>query len=483
MKRAAFLLAAVGAVVGLALAAPAFADDAEDFGVCLDEEASGDARIGACTRLIDGDFGTPAERSEVYRSRGDVLFDRDEDEAALADYSEATRLDPESALAFSGKGQAELALDDYEAARISLERAIALNPESYWEYNRLAYTMNYLGDEARALELLTEALDRDPESYSSLSLRATLHARAERYEDAITDATAGIALRPRDAFLYSLRGYAHEQLGQPDAAIGDYRVANLLEPDLLTPYWGLRNLADLGRADDDTPFRLTPPEPGLTIVYLEVFTEAPVDDPVLAATFDLLDFDPPRLTDEPTATRRVRTVLGTTEGAVTQYADTPLDGGGAGVAVPRDLAFAMMPVVTSQRGAPDFFLDYGEAPFPELRPGETATGEGEVAIECPEEPGTLTTALGCTEGVTRLALGAHQWTVTFEGWENIALPLGERVTAKLVFGAVTTLLMFGQEIEGTAAATWWFDPVIGWWLRNERDNDGQLRVLEALAIE
>src|SRR5258705_13406258 len=77
----------------LIVAGPAAADDAM---LCSTE--TGDAAVAACTRAINSGEGRPSinynSRGEAYRSRAEVYRDKGDMDRAIADSTEAIRLDP-----------------------------------------------------------------------------------------------------------------------------------------------------------------------------------------------------------------------------------------------------------------------------------------------------------------------------------------------------------------------------------------------------
>ena len=81
----------------LVVAGPATADDAM---LCSTE--TGDAAVAACTRAINSGAGRPSinynSRGEAYRSKGDM-------DRAIADYTEALRLDPKNAIAYVNRAR------------------------------------------------------------------------------------------------------------------------------------------------------------------------------------------------------------------------------------------------------------------------------------------------------------------------------------------------------------------------------------------
>ncbi len=105
----------------LVVAGPATADDAM---LCSTE--TGDAAVAACTRAINSGAGRPSinynSRGEAYRSKGDM-------DRAIADYTEALRLDPKNAIAYVNRGLIYENLADFARARADFNATLGLSQE------------------------------------------------------------------------------------------------------------------------------------------------------------------------------------------------------------------------------------------------------------------------------------------------------------------------------------------------------------------
>jgi tetratricopeptide (TPR) repeat protein len=98
--------------------------------------------IRGCSAIIEARQEEPRKMATAFNNRGVAhRFKRDYD-AALADYSEALRLNPSSASAYNNRGIIFRIRHDYDRAIADYDHAIALNPDyTAAFYNRaLAYT-------------------------------------------------------------------------------------------------------------------------------------------------------------------------------------------------------------------------------------------------------------------------------------------------------------------------------------------------------
>ena len=141
------LLVATAAL--FALTAPAAAASRADWDACKGDDP--DRSIAACTRIIQGRGETAKnsaiahhERGLAYRSKGD--FDR-----AIADYSEAIRLDPKLAAAYNNRGNAYKNKGDFDRAIADLSEAIRLDPKLASAYNDRGNAYGARGNIGRAI--------------------------------------------------------------------------------------------------------------------------------------------------------------------------------------------------------------------------------------------------------------------------------------------------------------------------------------------
>jgi Tfp pilus assembly protein PilF len=124
MRSSAYRLIACLAVVALAgLPKVAAADDAD---TCA--EQSGDVAIAACSRAIASGKFRGEELAAIYVSRGVEYKNKRGLDRAIADFDQAIRLDPKSAMAYRNRGLMKHAKGDTAGADEDIATAQKIDP-------------------------------------------------------------------------------------------------------------------------------------------------------------------------------------------------------------------------------------------------------------------------------------------------------------------------------------------------------------------
>jgi tetratricopeptide (TPR) repeat protein len=178
----------------------------------------------------------------AYVERGNESLERGAFDAAIADYTEAIRLDGNDpapyfnrALALIGKGRPAEALPD-------LDRAIELGPAMAKAYLQRGLARHDLGRYDEALADYDRALRLDPGLPLAHANRGLIRLDRRDLDGALADLDA--------ANLFLARGQAHLEKGTPGEAVRDLGEAIRLEPDNAEAFY-LRGIALRARGEDD----------------------------------------------------------------------------------------------------------------------------------------------------------------------------------------------------------------------------------------
>jgi tetratricopeptide (TPR) repeat protein len=94
---------------------------------CFEEQ--GDAAIAACTNAIQSGRFRGAELAAIYDNRAIELRQLGDYDRAIADYSQAIRIDAQLAGAYTGRGLAYEGKAEVDKARIDYRKALAVVPK------------------------------------------------------------------------------------------------------------------------------------------------------------------------------------------------------------------------------------------------------------------------------------------------------------------------------------------------------------------
>jgi TonB family protein len=166
-------------------------------------------------------------------------------EGAIAEFSEAIRLDPSFAEAFRNRGEAEASQANFDAAFRDFSQAIDLNPRFAAALNSRGVVNTRRREFDHAIEDFSRALEIDPNLVSALDNRARARSGKSDFDGAIADLTSALTLSPKVARLYNNRGYAKSRNHDVDGAIADYDQALALDPKYVI---ALVNRGDARRA-------------------------------------------------------------------------------------------------------------------------------------------------------------------------------------------------------------------------------------------
>ncbi|WP_293148298.1 MULTISPECIES: serine protease [unclassified Microcoleus] len=199
----------------------------------------------------------------TYHNRGVVYSDTGENDNALKDYNEATKLKPDYAIAYSSKGYVYDNNKDYDKALKNYNKAIELGYknarvyrkigdiyygdgkkdydkalENYNKAIKLGYKdsnthiilgyiyYNQKQNYKKALDNYNEALKLDGKNADIYVYIGNVYKEQDKNEKAVENYDAAIKLDPKNAYAYNSRGLAHENMKDIDIAIADFQKSS-----------------------------------------------------------------------------------------------------------------------------------------------------------------------------------------------------------------------------------------------------------------
>ena len=204
------------------------------------------ARVLACSEVIAGSAYSVSEKAIAYRNRGRARGQAGVLDAAIADLSEAVKLNPADNQAFTDRALARTGLGDVDGAIADYGEVIRLRPNSPIGFIGRGHAHLVKGAAQPAIGDFSEAIRLNPKGAAAYNNRGLAYKTAGDLARAIEDYTSAIVLNPIYALAYNNRGYAYEASGRKAEAVADYRSALLIDPSLAGAKDGLARLGSAG---------------------------------------------------------------------------------------------------------------------------------------------------------------------------------------------------------------------------------------------
>ncbi len=156
--------------------------------------------------------------ASAYYYRGVAYIFKHAFDLAAADFSKVIEIDPRFSKAYTFRAGTRYIQRDFDLAIVDTTKAIEIDPKIPDAYNVRGLAYDAKGNVAQALVDYTRAIEL---GFNSYSVRCALHSRRNEPVEVIADCTKAIAINPKDADAYTLRGLAYHQRGQLDRTIFD----------------------------------------------------------------------------------------------------------------------------------------------------------------------------------------------------------------------------------------------------------------------
>jgi tetratricopeptide (TPR) repeat protein len=156
--------------------------------------------------------------------------DKDESDAAIADYTEALALNPAHAQSYNNRGREYEKKGDYARSLADFSNAIELKPEYAIAYNNRCWSYYLVADFERALPDCNRSIEINPKNSHSLDSRCAVYVGRQQYDLAISDCSRAIELEKTYGYPYFNRGDALYLKGKMAEALADFRMAESLIP-------------------------------------------------------------------------------------------------------------------------------------------------------------------------------------------------------------------------------------------------------------
>jgi len=174
-----------------------------------------------------------AQNSEAarYYNRGNTYYSNGDYDRAIADFTQAIRLDPNLAPAYSNRARAYNSKGDYDKAIADATQAIRLNPNLAPAYYNRAIAYNSKSDYDKAIADFTQAIRLDPDSAETYRHRGFAYMQKGNFSQAREDINSSLQLNPNDQKTKDIdaelrrRGYSDTANSQQYDPESDFKVA------------------------------------------------------------------------------------------------------------------------------------------------------------------------------------------------------------------------------------------------------------------
>lgn len=455
--------------------------------VCLGDD-SAEVVAEACAALIAAEGFEPSV--EVFAALGDALEDLDRDLEAFGAYGEALALDPENDAILRDRAYVAHYAGLPGEAMADIDRALALNPDRYWAYYWKGFLLAEQGAHQEAVDWFDLSLERREDYYFSNYSRALSLYRADRAAESVPAFQRTLELRPFIARNYLFLADVQNEIGDTAGAIRNFRIAQLLDPNLGHADYQLAELAPV----PESPPALAPLDyavgaDGRGYRYIAVVTEVDTRDEMEIAIMAIADWFSSSRIALPEAkgflTRRF--TAGADDLVEISTATEAADGlpGGLGSARERFRGLMPMRLTPPDPSWPAFEIAYDSGNLAELWPlqtGRQVTGEGRYWVACPPEGESnfFFIMVGCRPEAPDPDVGFFEYNFEVIGTERVTVPMGQFDTFVVRYRELGYREMGGVRQDRVYEVKWWISPETGDAVRTSFEADGKLLTLEAI---
>jgi tetratricopeptide (TPR) repeat protein/V8-like Glu-specific endopeptidase len=167
----------------------------------------------------------------AYGDRGRARFDSGDKQGAIADFNEALRIDRNLAPAYNARGFARYNLGDKQGSISDFNQTLRINPNYAPAYVNRGNARDDLGDPQGAIADYNIALRIHPNDAYAYYHRGVTRYRLGDKQGAIADYTEAIHFNPKYVSAYNNRGHIRYNLGDKQGAIADYNSALRISPN------------------------------------------------------------------------------------------------------------------------------------------------------------------------------------------------------------------------------------------------------------
>jgi lipoprotein NlpI len=175
-------------------AAPGTGATRRDTADCLQERDT-EKQIAGCTRVIDDGRQADRTRAVAHYNRGNAFAAKGDQDAAIADYDAAIKLNPKDSRAYNNRGTVYRDKGDADRAMADFAEAVKIDPRNSDAHYNLGNAYAAKDDSAKAIAAYSAAIKADWRNANAYVARAI----AQLYAGAAAKAQADLSLAARIA--------------------------------------------------------------------------------------------------------------------------------------------------------------------------------------------------------------------------------------------------------------------------------------------
>jgi lipoprotein NlpI len=240
---------------------------------CANSTVAADVGIAACSSAIKSGDISGNSLATAYALRAMRYDDKADYDRAIADYTEAIRVNPKLDYAFFRRAWAFVQINDYDRAIADCNAAILLKPQFETAFEVRAYANTLKGNYVQGISDYSSIINLNSKNSSAYHSRAFLYLKKGDFDRSIKDYSEAIKLQPELAsklnpylsVAFRGRGRSYDVKGDYDHAIADYSEAIRLDAakaaaDLVRRGYAYHSKGEYDRAiaDYDQAIQLNP---------------------------------------------------------------------------------------------------------------------------------------------------------------------------------------------------------------------------------
>ncbi len=163
-------------------------------------------------------------------NRGILRHDEGDPAGAVSDLTEALKVDPLEASALSCRASARLDLDDIAGAIADCDEALRIDPKFVPAFVTRGSARHEKKDGKGAMADFEAALSIEPDNAEALNNRALARQAQGNADGAFADVEAALKVDPRSVEAWTNRGFLKQSRGDLDGALADHEEAIRLNP-------------------------------------------------------------------------------------------------------------------------------------------------------------------------------------------------------------------------------------------------------------